>query len=84
VKVVITSEPPGADVCLAKNRLWLGKTKFEWSAEKSARTAKLLIRKHGYRGQELTVAADRDATKQVTLTRLGPDDLDDTDNCERR
>jgi serine/threonine-protein kinase len=84
VKVVITSEPPGADVCLAKNRLWLGKTKFEWSTEKSTRAAKLLIRKHGYRGQELTVAADRDATKQVTLTRLGPDDLDDTDNCERR
>ena len=71
-------------VCLARDHVLLGKTKFEWSADKGTRPAKLLIRKRGYRGQELSVAADRNASKQVTLTKLGPDDLDDTDNCDRR
>jgi serine/threonine-protein kinase len=84
VKVVIGSEPAGADVCLAKDHVLLGRTKLEWSAEKSSHATRLLIRKRGYRGQELTVAVDRDAKREVTLTKLGPDDLDDTDNCERR
>ena len=82
--MVIASEPSGADVCLAKNHVLLGKTKFEWNADRSARPTKLLLRKRGYRGQEISIAPDRDASKQVTLTKLGPDDLDDTDNCERR
>jgi serine/threonine-protein kinase len=84
IKIAIASEPSGADVCLARDHLLLGRTNFEWSADKSARPAKLLIRKRGYRGQEITLAPDRDARKQVTLAKLGPDDLDDTDNCERR
>ncbi len=29
-------------------------------------------------------APPSDAQKQVTLQKLGPDELDDTDNCERR
>ena len=84
VKVVITSEPSGADVCLAKDRILLGRTRFEWSPEKSARVAKFMIRKRGYRGEEVAVATDRDAKKQVTLSKLGPDDIDDTDTCQKR
>jgi hypothetical protein len=84
IKIAIASEPAGADVCLAKNHLLLGRTNFEWSADKSTRPAKLLLRKRGYRGQEITVAADRDVRRHVTLVKLGPDDLDDTDNCERK
>jgi len=84
VKVVITSEPSGADICLAKDHRLLGKTKLEWNTDKSSRPTRLLIRKRGFRGQELAVDTDRDAQKQITLHKLGPDDLDDTDNCERR
>jgi tRNA A-37 threonylcarbamoyl transferase component Bud32 len=84
VKVVIASEPSGADVCLAKDHILLGKTMFEWTTDRSVRSAKFLIRMRGYRGREIAVATDRDAKKQVTLTKLGPDDIDDTDNCERR
>ena len=84
IKIAISSEPSGADVCLSKDHILLGKTNFEWSTDKSARTAKLLIRKRGYRGREIAITADRDGKKQVTLSQLGPDDLDDTDNCERR
>jgi serine/threonine-protein kinase len=84
IKVVITSEPEGADVCLARDHILIGRTKLEWSAEKSTRNVKLLLRKRGYRGQEVVVATDRDGKKQVTLAKLGPDDVDDIDNCERR
>ena len=84
VKVVITSEPSGADICLAKDHRLLGKTKLEWNTDKSSRPTRLLIRKRGFRGQEIAVDTDRDAQKQITLHKLGPDDLDDTDNCERR
>src|SRR5262249_21549020 len=55
VTLVIATEPPGADVCLAKDRVLIGKTKLEWTTEKSARRAHLLIRMPGYHGQELTV-----------------------------
>jgi len=84
VKVVITSEPSGADICLAKDHRLLGKTTLEWSADRTSRATKLLIRKRGFRGQEISVDTDRDTQKQITLHKLGPDDLDDTDNCERR
>jgi hypothetical protein len=84
VKVVITSEPSGADVCLSRNHLLVGKTKLEWNADRSSRPTKLLLRKRGYRGQEIAVDTDRDTQKAVTLHKLGPDDLDDTDNCEQR
>jgi serine/threonine-protein kinase len=84
IKVVITSQPSGANVCLATDHILLGKTRFEWSPDRSTSTAKLLIRKGGYRGQEIEVATDRDSRKQVRLTKLGRDDLDDTDNCNRR
>ncbi|HXU00217.1 MAG TPA: serine/threonine-protein kinase [Polyangia bacterium] len=84
VKVVITSDPAGADICLAKDHRLLGKTKLEWSADRSSRSTKLLVRKRGYRGQEISVETEHDAQKQITLHKLGPDDLDDTDNCERR
>jgi hypothetical protein len=84
VKLVITSEPAGADVCLAKDHVLLGRTKLEWSADRGMHPAKLLLRKRGYRGQEIAVGTDRDGRKQVTLSKLGPDDIDDIDNCERR
>jgi hypothetical protein len=84
VKVVIASNPSGADVCLTKDRILLGRTSFEWRPEKSSRVAKLMIRKHGYRGEEISVATDHDVTKQVSLGKLGPDDIDDTDTCERK
>jgi serine/threonine-protein kinase len=83
VKVVIASQPPGADLCLQKDRILLGKTRFEWHAPRSSREARLLIRKRGYRGQELAVATDRDSKRLVTLEKLGPDDIDDIDNCRR-
>jgi serine/threonine protein kinase len=84
VKVLITSEPPGADVCLKNDRILLGKTKFSWSTDKSPQEAKLLIRKRGYRGQEISVIPDRQVKQLVTLDKLGPDDIDDIDNCQKR
>jgi serine/threonine-protein kinase len=82
VKIVIASQPAAADVCLASNRVSLGKTRLEWSTEKSPHAVKLLVRKVGYRGQELAVTLNADARRQVTLEKLGPDDMDDTVNCE--
>jgi hypothetical protein len=84
VKVVITSDPPGADVCLKKDRILLGRTKFSWSVDKSVQEAKLLIRRRGYRGQEISVVPDREVKQLVTLDKLGPDDIDDIDNCQKR
>jgi serine/threonine-protein kinase len=81
VNVVVVSEPPAADVCLAKDRILIGRTKLEWTPEKSSRRAKLLVRKRGYRGRDITVGLDRDVTKHVTLNKLGPDELDNVDNC---
>ena len=84
VKVVITSQPPSADVCLASNRILLGKTRLEWTTDKSPRTVKLLVRKVGYRGQEIAVGLGADGKQQATLEKLGPDDIDDTVNCKRK
>jgi hypothetical protein len=84
VKVVIASEPPEADVCLEKDRILIGKTRLDWKAEKRSGTARLLIRKRGYRGETITVATDHDVKQQVSLTKLGPDDIDDIDTCQRR
>jgi serine/threonine-protein kinase len=84
VRVVIASEPPGADVCLAKDRKLLGRTKLDWKAEKRSGAEKVLIRKRGYRGDEINIDFAHDAKKAVTLTKLGPDDIDDTDTCEKR
>jgi serine/threonine-protein kinase len=84
VTITISSEPAGVDVCLAKDHVLLGKTTFEWSTDKVAHQAKLLLRKRGYRGREVVVPMDHDTKKQIVLTKLGLDDLDDTDSCERR
>ncbi len=80
---MITSEPSGADVCLASTRALVGRTNLSFSANKGGRATQLLIRKRGYRGQEITVSADREPTK-VKLDKLGPDDMEDIDNCEKR
>jgi len=40
VKVMIASEPAGADVCLARDRILLGRTKFDWKTERKSGTAK--------------------------------------------
>jgi len=79
---VISSQPVAADVCLASNRVSLDKTRLEWSAERSPRAVKLLVRKIGYRGQEIAVTPNGDARRQITLEKLGPDDMDDTVSCE--
>jgi eukaryotic-like serine/threonine-protein kinase len=84
VKVVITSEPSGADVCLKNDRVLLGRTRLSWIVDKSPHEAKLLIRKRGYRGQEISVVPDREVKEVVTLDKLGPDDIDNTDNCQRK
>jgi eukaryotic-like serine/threonine-protein kinase len=84
VKVVIASKPPGADVCLAKNRILLGHTKLDWKTEKKSGTAKLLIRMSGFRGEELKVNLEHDVKTAVTLDKLGPDDIADVDTCEKR
>ena len=78
------SQPAGADVCLASDRALLGKTKLTWKTDRSPNPTKLLIRKPGFRGQEISVVPARDVSKAVTLNKLGPDDIDDTDNCEKR
>jgi hypothetical protein len=84
IKVLIASEPAGADVCLAKDRVFLGRTKLDWKTEKKPGSARLLIRKHGYHGDEITIDLEHDAKKAVTLEKLGPDDLDDSDICKKR
>ena len=83
VKVVIASDPPGADVCLARDGILLGKTRYEWSTEKSSRVSKFWVRKEGYRGQEVLVAPQHDTRKQVVLKKIGADDLEDTEGCRR-
>jgi hypothetical protein len=83
-RIVINSDPPGADICLARDHRLLGKTRLDWVTERSTQPAKLLVRKRGYRGQEIAIDTENDKSKLVLLHKLGPDDLDDTDNCERR
>jgi eukaryotic-like serine/threonine-protein kinase len=83
VKVVIASSPTGADVCRADDRILIGRTKLTWNTERAAHPVKLLLRKRGYRGQDITVVPTRDAAREVTLDRLGPDDIDDVDNCKQ-
>jgi hypothetical protein len=82
VVVSISSEPSGADVCLASTRTRLGKTQLDWKTERSARNTRLLVRKEGYRGEEITVAPERDVKRRVVLRRLGSDDLEDTETCQ--
>jgi hypothetical protein len=62
----------------------LGKTALDWGIDRSDRTYKLLIRKTGYRGQELSVSADGDVKHRIVLDKLGPDDIDDVVNCKPR
>ena len=71
-------------MCLASNRVYLGKTKLSWNADKGAVPTRLLVRKRGYRGQEISVIPDREVRQTVTLDRLGPDDIENIDNCEKR
>ena len=82
VKIAITSTPPDADVCLARNDLLIGRTGFDWRPERSSRIAKLWVRKPGYRGQEIAVSLDRDSETHVDLTELGPDDIADVSIIE--
>jgi tRNA A-37 threonylcarbamoyl transferase component Bud32 len=86
VTVTITSKPSGADVCLASNGALIGKTQLTWSlsADRAAHVTHLLIRKRGYRGREITVSGDRDLKKMITLDKLGPDDMEDVDNCRAK
>ena len=83
VKISITSTPPDADVCLARNDLLIGRTGFDWRPKTSSRIAKLWVRKPGYRGQEIAVSLDRDSETHVDLTELGPDDIADVESCHR-
>jgi serine/threonine-protein kinase len=82
VIVSISSEPSGADVCLAATRTRIGKTQLDWRTERSPRNTKLLVRKEGYRGEEITVAPERDVKRRVVLRKLGSDDLEDTEPCQ--
>ena len=81
VKLVISSAPSGADVCFASDRVLLGKTRLDVATKKNAGAAKLLIRKAGYRGQEISIVADHDIKKSIKLEPLGPDDMASTENC---
>jgi hypothetical protein len=81
VKLVISTTPPGADVCFAGDRVLLGKTRLDVNTKRSTSAAKLLIRKAGYRGQEISIVADRDVKKTIKLEPLGPDDMATTENC---
>jgi hypothetical protein len=83
VKITITSTPADADVCLARDHVLLGKTRYEWSPDRGSRVAKLWVRKSGYHGQQVVVSLDHDAKKHVELTRLGPDDIADLEACHR-
>jgi serine/threonine-protein kinase len=81
VKLVISTTPSGADVCFASDRVLLGKTRLDVNTKRNTGEAKLLIRKAGYRGQEITVVADHDVKKAIKLEPLGPDDMASTENC---
>jgi eukaryotic-like serine/threonine-protein kinase len=81
VTVAITSIPPGADVCLAGSRTRIGRTDLDWKTERSSRPTRLLVRKEGYRGEEISFAPERDAKKRIVLHKLGADDLEDTEGC---
>jgi hypothetical protein len=83
VKVTITSTPSDADVCLARDNMLLGRTRYEWSPSRGSRVAKLWVRKSGYHGQQIVVSLDHDTKKHVELTRLGPDDIADLESCHR-
>jgi serine/threonine-protein kinase len=84
-KVTITSQPSGADVCLASNRELIGKTSLSLPVNGDrSRPMRLLIRKRGYRGQEITISPDQELKKAIRLDKLGPDDMEDIENCQRR
>ncbi|MDB4981054.1 MAG: hypothetical protein JWM82_1806 [Myxococcales bacterium] len=68
----------------AAQRIDVGPMIFDWTSEKSTRTVKFLLRMPGYRGQELSVSADGDTKQRVVLDKLGPDDIDDVQNCKPR
>ena len=81
VTIAISSDPPGAEVCLAEGRARLGKTQLDWKTEKSSRVTRLLVRKEGYRGEEIAIAPERDGKRRVVLQKLGLDDLEDVQPC---
>jgi hypothetical protein len=82
VTVAITSDPPGADVCLAASRARLGRTELDWKTERSSKPTRLLLRKEGYRGEEISIVPERDGKRRVVLHKLGADDLEDTEGCQ--
>jgi hypothetical protein len=81
VKVVIASDPPGAEVCLARDGILLGRTSYEWIAERSARAAKFRLWKEGYRAEEISIAPQHDTRKRVVLRKVGVDDIEDLESC---
>jgi hypothetical protein len=81
---MIASEPAGADVCFATDRVLLGRTKLTWNADRSSNPAKVLIWKAGYHGQQLSIVPERDVKARVTLKKIGPDDIAEVESCQKR
>ncbi len=82
VTVSIASDPRGADVCLAGLRRLMGKTRFDWTTERNTLPVRLLVRKQGYRGEEISVVPNSNGKRHVRLKRLGSDEVEDAEKCE--
>jgi serine/threonine protein kinase len=72
--ITLDSQPAGASVCSARSLQVMGLTPFRF---KAARSQRIFIHKPGYRPAEITVTPSHGSPYNVTLDRLGPEELED-------
>jgi hypothetical protein len=70
VKLVINSTPPGAEVFRLADGVRIGKTPFEQSILRTDGEAVYLLKLTGFHDERLTLPADRNTERTVTLARV--------------
>jgi serine/threonine-protein kinase len=80
-RVVIDSEPPGAEVCLAHDHRLLGRTSASVELPADAKKAVLFVRLPGYRVEKIKLKPGREDHRKVVLHPLGDDELEAPSPC---
>ncbi len=81
VRITITSNPPGAQICLKNDRRLIDTDGLE--LPRNRKKLSFFVHLPGHRLEEIALGAERDQRKTVNLTRLGPDDLEADSPCRR-
>jgi Protein kinase domain len=81
IHLTITTDPPGAAVCLPERPIRLGTTNATLKLRSTTRKQTLLLYRLGYRVQQIEVRGDQDSSRRVSLQRLAEDDLKELPPC---